>query len=100
MVNITKKIQEKFAVRMLENLQGTEDGFTIRTFKKGETYLIAESLFNSFRASGACELIEEVVEDVVQEVKIPVVKKRRIRKKSPVKENKVLELEAENKEGE
>ena len=68
-----------YKIKMLRNIKGTEDGYNINVYKKGEIYTVGESLYNGFINMGVCEL------DNPKEEKP---KKRRTKKVSPVKENK------------
>ena len=39
-------------IKMLQTRKGTEDGFVVRQFYKGETYLVREGLARYFFAMG------------------------------------------------
>lgn len=75
-------MSDKFNIKMTETLKACDNGFTVKEFVDGETYVIGKSLYNSFKNMGACELVEE---------------KKPVKKKTPVKENKSVKLVVEDK---
>ena len=79
-------MSKEFNIKMTEDQTGCDNGFVIKKYNKGETYIVGESLFNSFKNMGACELVED---------KKPV--KKAVKKANPVKENKTIEVVEEVK---
>jgi len=52
-----KKGRVMTKVKMLQTRKGTEDGFTVKQFARGEIYEIRESLARSFFAAGFAEKV-------------------------------------------
>lgn len=60
-----------YNIKMLVSCEAYEDGYTKKLYAKDSIYSVNESLFNSFKNMGYCELvIETQVADPVVEKKI------------------------------
>lgn len=51
-------------IKMLKTIEGCEDGFSVKTYLAKKEYEVSESLFNSFKNMGVCELITVKQESV------------------------------------
>jgi hypothetical protein len=74
---------------MLETKQGSEDGFTVRTYYKDESYEIRENLYNIFKSNKWCKDFVEVekFEEPIKSKKIEVPEN----KMAEIPENKIIE---------
>ncbi len=73
-------------IKMLETKDGSNDGVTVETFKKGETYDVGTRLCDNFvRQQGvADELAEPVTESSAEpETEPPIKPEKKSRKKAP-----------------
>ena len=73
-----------YKIKMLKNTKGSPNGYDVAMYLKGEIYTVNESLYNSFKSMGVCELY-----------KPNKPKKGNTKKVNPVIENKAIASEIE-----
>ena len=69
---------------MLKSLKGSSNGYEVSMYLEGEVYTVNESLYNSFKSMGVCQLD-----------KPKQVRKRNSKRVNPVVENKAITDEIE-----
>ena len=73
-------------VEMTETIKGSPDGIIVKEYKKGERYNVPESLYDVFKAVGACR-------DFVKEEAPKKMAEQSLNKMAAVPENKAADKE-------
>ena len=75
-------------LRMLKTTQGSEDGFTIKTFECGKEYSVVENLGTVFIDMGVAEIVPESKATFPSSNKAEEVPSNKAEKEEPVKEER------------